>query len=123
MTGGVRVGAEAIVPLADRVSLRLEGAALVGGWFRNEDSHYLRVEEGPVPNFLNKGGRVTGAQLEAELAYAITPNWTLGLGARYWLLKARGSQSTNPNKPTEEPSRSDTTQRRFGTFLSASYRF
>lgn len=54
---------------------------------RNEDSHHLRPDLGPVPNVI-KEGVGTGVQLDFELRYEILRRTLLGLGARYWRLKA-----------------------------------
>jgi hypothetical protein len=117
----VRLGVEAIVPLGDKWSVRGEAAWLPWGTFRLNDSHFLRDDQGPLPNFIDRGGSVTGAQFESEITYAISPSWQVGAGLRYWWLQVSGAAAYAGRSPGSL--QSDSTQTRFGAFANAAYRF
>lgn len=54
----------------------------------NEDSHHLRTDPadlGPVPNIRHEG-RGNGVQLDVDLRHAISRNYELGAGFRFWKL-------------------------------------
>jgi hypothetical protein len=42
---------------------------------------------GPIPE---DGTGNSGFQLEAILSYAVTPNFNIGVGARYWRMSTKG---------------------------------
>ncbi len=64
----------------------------------NRDFHYLRSDLGGVPNvFMNGSG--TGWQLDAEVRRALTKNLDVGLGLRYWTLKADGTITLGSSAP------------------------
>lgn len=64
----------------------------------NRDFHYLRADLGGVPN-IYMNGRGTGWQLDAEVRRALTNNLDLGLGIRYWTLKADGRINIGGDDP------------------------
>jgi hypothetical protein len=104
----LRVGLAAGLGLGERTRLSADLAFIPYAKARNEDSHYLRTDPsdpifflGPVPNIIIEGeGR--GAQLDAELRHAITPRTELGIGVRYWYLKATKGTRTVPAFPGNE---------------------
>lgn len=53
---------------------------------RNEDSHHLRSDLGPVPNIIDEG-KAWGVQFDAELRYEIMRRTELAVGARFWYLE------------------------------------
>lgn len=64
----------------------------------NRDFHYLRSDLGGVPNvFMNGSG--TGWQLDAEVRRALTKNLDVGVGLRYWTLKADGTVTLGSSAP------------------------
>ena len=64
----------------------------------NRDFHYLRGDLGGVPNvYMNGSG--TGWELEAELRRALAKNLDLGVGLRYWALKADGTINLGGGEP------------------------
>ncbi len=64
----------------------------------NRDFHYLRSDLGGVPNvFMNGSG--TGWQLDAEVRRALTKNLDVGLGLRYWTLRADGTVTLGGSEP------------------------
>ncbi len=84
---GVRVGTALDVNL-NRLLWRTELAAVPLGYFRNEDSHYIRSELGPTPNFIDTSSGVYGMMMESMLAYQLTPALSVEAGLRYWGLNS-----------------------------------
>jgi opacity protein-like surface antigen len=108
---GVAVGLNTRVRLADRWQLQIDAAVLpiLGVW--EIDNHWLRSDINPLP----AQGQGWGSQFEAILSYAITDQWSLGAGARYWYFSTSSAYSvTQPIKLYSE---------RYGGFLQASYKF
>jgi outer membrane protease len=83
----LRLGLAARLAVGERSRFVADLAYVPYGKVRNEDSHHLRPDLGPVPNVI-KEGVGTGVQLDAELRYLIGRRTTLGAGVRYWRLKA-----------------------------------
>lgn len=71
-----------------RARLSLDLALVPYAEMRNEDSHHLRGDLGPVPNIIDEG-EGWGAQLDAELRYEILRRTELGVGLRFWYLEVR----------------------------------
>ena len=79
-----------------RVRVGVDVAAVPYAKFYNEDSHHLRAQPvgsspfalGPVPNIIDEGEGF-GVQSDLELRYEIARRTELGVGLRYWYLKAR----------------------------------
>lgn len=88
----LRIGLDAAIKLADRLSLRLDAAWLPYVKLNGSDSHWLRIGTtpgsftGPVP----EDGQGRGYQLQAALSYAATPQVSFAIGARYWRMDAKG---------------------------------
>lgn len=94
----LRIGLAADVRFAERSRLALDVALIPYSKVRNEDSHHLRNDLGPVPNILLEGdGR--GVQLDAELSYEIRRRTELGIGVRYWYIEATEGTRSLPNRP------------------------
>jgi outer membrane protease len=94
----LRVGLAANVRFAERSRLGLDVALIPYSKVRNEDSHHLRDDFGPVPNILLEGdGR--GVQLDAELRYEIRRRTELSVGVRYWYIEATDGTRSLPNRP------------------------
>ncbi len=83
----LRVGVAGRAAIASRVRLLADLAYVPYSSVRNEDSHYLRADLGPVPNIVT-GGRGSGVQLDLELRFAIHPRLEAGVGVRHWRLTA-----------------------------------
>jgi opacity protein-like surface antigen len=108
---GVAVGLNTRVRPADRWQLEIDAALLpiLGVWGR--DNHWVDAARNPLP----AQGQGWGSQFEAILSYAITDQWTLGAGARYWYFATSSAYSiAQPIKLYSE---------RYGGFLQASYKF
>jgi hypothetical protein len=88
----VRLGLDSTVLLGDRFKFSAEGAWLPYVHLSGTDAHWLRIGAnpgdftGPVP----EDGNGWGYQLEAVLSYQVTPNASIGIGARYWHMQTKG---------------------------------
>jgi len=86
----LRLGLAADLALTAKTRLGIDAAFIPYAKLYNEDSHHLRTDPsdlGPVPNIIHEGeGR--GVQLDAELRHAVYRRTELGVGFRYWYLKA-----------------------------------
>jgi Omptin family len=71
-----------------RARLLLDLALVPYAKMRNEDSHHLRDDLGPVPNIIDEG-EGWGTQLDAELRYEIMRRTELGVGVRFWYMEVR----------------------------------
>jgi len=83
----LRFGLSTRTSISERTSIVMDLALVPYTTVRNEDSHHLRSDLGPVPNII-KTGRGWGAQADLELRHAIGENLELGVGVRHWWLKA-----------------------------------
>jgi hypothetical protein len=110
------------------LTLSAEAAWLPYLQVRAQDTHWLRLGttlfalSGPI----NEGGGGTGVQLEGLLSYRVTDRFTLGLGARYWMLQSRGEADfeqiiVGVNNAVSQPLNFTTV--RTGAFAQGSYRF
>ena len=95
----LRLGLAADLGLTARTRLGIDVAYIPYAKLHNEDSHHLRSDLGPVPNIIHEGeGR--GVQFDAELRYAVYRRTELGVGFRYWYLKATdGERKLNIDFP------------------------
>ena len=85
----LRTGVALRSQFGEKVRLVAQLAAVPVTWMTNDDSHHLRKDLGPTPNITMEGTGY-GVQFDAELRYAIYKLMELGVGARYWKLKASG---------------------------------
>jgi opacity protein-like surface antigen len=81
------------------------------------DNHWFRADINPGP----ERGFGWGTQFEAILTYALTDQWTVGAGARYWYFIAPNSIAQFPGIATNSPILFSS--ERYGGFLQASYKF
>jgi len=111
----LRAGISGEVMLTDRVKLSGDAAYLPYVKFRGVDNHWLRNL------VIDESGRGKGVQVEGFLSYYLTPQFSIGAGARYWAVwTTSGSDSFN-GVPID---RNDTYRaERFGGLFQATYKF
>lgn len=111
----LRVGAAGDVWLTPRWRLTGDIAYLPYVQFSGVDNHWLRSL------VIDESGRGRGVQMEAFVSYYVTPQFSIGVGARYWSMwTTSGIDYFNGS----QTSRSDTYRyERFGGLLQASYKF
>jgi len=85
----IRAGLNARAQVTDKALITASFAAVPRTWMRNHDSHHLRSDLGPTPN-VTMDGTGRGLQFDAEARYAVYKRAELGLGLRYWKLRATG---------------------------------
>ncbi|WP_158814167.1 outer membrane beta-barrel protein [Methylocapsa sp. S129] len=86
----VRLGIAGEMTLPAGFSLRAEAAWLPYIGFNGSNDHWLREPEdfsGAIPE---TGSGSNGYQLEAELNYALSHNFDIGIGGRFWSMNAKG---------------------------------
>ena len=81
------------------------------------DNHWFRPDINPGP----ETGRGWGANVEGILTYAVSKNWSVGAGGRYWYFATVNGAFQFPGNPQASPIKfiSD----RYGGFVQASYKF
>ena len=90
----LRAGASFHSRISRRTRLAVDAAWVPYAQLRNDDSHWLRSDFGPVPN-LRIRGRGHGIELDIALKHAFTPEWELSAGVRHWrLTTTSGTVST-----------------------------
>ena len=117
----LRLGVNGGVELGDGLSFTGEVAWVPYASWSLEDSHYQRVDLGPVPNILS-GGHGVGLEAQGFFNYALTPNFEVGLGARYWGLFSNDGSSRFKQFSRSYPV-TDFDLQRYGLLFQAKYRF
>lgn len=94
---GLRVGFGAEF-IRGPTRLVLDLAVLPYAEVRDEDSHHLRDDLGPVPNIVLEGDG-WGVQWDLEVRHEIARRTELGIGLRYWHMEIRDGTRRLPNLP------------------------
>lgn len=116
----LRLGVNGVVTVAPGLRLAVDAAYLPYAHISALDIHHNRTEM-PSPNS-PAWGEGRGVQLEAILSYDVTPQFSVGVGGRYWAMWATDvlTAGFGAATPTEAlPIRVE----RYGTFLQGSYKF
>ena len=115
-----RLGLAGRLQLGDRFNLSGTIAAVPYSRLHNDDSHYLRSDLGPTPN-IKMTANGYGVQMEGEARYTVGKMIDVGLGLRYWKLKATSGDISfggSPNLPL-----TDFQSTRYGATVSVIKRF
>ncbi len=111
----VRIGIGGEVMLWDRVKLSAEAAYLPFVDFKGVDNHWLRAL------VIDENGRGRGVQVEAILSYYVTPQFSVGVGGRYWAMWTTSGSDAFNGVPID---RNDFFRmERYGGFFQAAYKF
>jgi hypothetical protein len=111
----LRVGLSTQTMLTPQLKLTGDIAYLPYVKFSGVDNHWLRAL------VIDESGTGRGVQLEAILSYYVTPQFSLGAGARYWAMWTRDGSDAFNGVPTN---RTDTFRyERYGVLLQAAYKF
>ncbi|MDR3372311.1 MAG: outer membrane beta-barrel protein [Ancalomicrobiaceae bacterium] len=111
----LRLGVSGDIMLTDRLKLSADAAYLPVVGFSGTDNHWLRNL------VIQERGHGYGTQLEAVLSYAVTDDFSIGAGARYWALWTDyGSVAFNG---ASSPQNLSYKMERSGVFLQGSYKF
>jgi opacity protein-like surface antigen len=114
---GVAVGLDSRVQLADRWRLELDAALLPYLSLLGVDNHWLGAGINPGP----EQGQGWGSQFEAIVTYALTEQWSVGAGGRYWYFASTTGHLQFPGLVTNSPMKFSS--ERYGGFLQAIYKF
>ncbi|MCW5687861.1 MAG: porin family protein [Pseudolabrys sp.] len=112
---GAAIGVNSRMNLAPRWRMEVDAAYLPYVDRAGVDNHWARADINPSPG----DGRGWGAQVEALLSYAVTPRFSVGVGARYWYFTTLEATTPFPgggNAPIKYATD------RYGTYLQASYK-
>ncbi|MEH2513056.1 opacity protein-like surface antigen [Nitrobacteraceae bacterium AZCC 1564] len=114
---GAALGLNARFGLADRWRLEVDAAYLPYVNHATVDNHWNRTDINPAP----APGHGWGTQIEAILSYAVTDQFNLGIGGRYWFFATDEAATRFPGAANLSPLKY--TSERYGGFLQASYKF
>ena len=124
-----RIGLAGETMLTDRVKISGEVAYLPWAQFNGVDQHFFG-NSGILASDNPESGRGQGVQLEALASYYITPEWSVGLGGRYWGMWTTNGQIVRdysagviPPAPTTPPQFFKAQVEQAGVFVQASYKF
>jgi hypothetical protein len=124
----VRVGLNGVWKVDERLKFTGEAAWLIPfSSLTASDAHFLRIGtdfNGPTP----EDGHGYGVQLEAILSYNVTDAFSVGVGARYWLIQTQNAGATEHFEessipPGFGPQALTVKTERYGGFIQASYTF
>jgi opacity protein-like surface antigen len=118
-----RLGLAGEATIAGSFTVRAEAAWLPIIFFSGDNSHFLRIPgdfSGPIPE---SGTGHNGYELEAEIDYWVSPNLTLGFGARYWALNAKGNLDFQNVTMDGGPQVATFETQRFQAYAQTAYHF
>lgn len=120
----VRLGMVADVTLGYGWRLTADTAWVPYTRFGGRDNHLLR----PTTTFFDQEGTGRGMQVDAILSYDVTPNFSIGVGGRYWSLwTTEGSFTCTgcaaPGVTSNPPNPERVSTERYGLLLQGTYRF
>ena len=123
----VRVGLDATVKLGGPLSLTLDAAYLPYVKLNGGDSHWLRIGTAPgaFVGEIPEDGQGRGYQIEAALAYAVSPNVSVAVGGRYWRMDTNGHTHFEGNIVGGGgfPQPVDWKVESYGVFVQGSFKF
>jgi len=112
---GAAIGFNSRMNLAPRWRMEVDAAYLPYLDRAGVDNHWARADINPGP----ENGTGWGAQIEALLSYAMTPRFSVGVGARYWYFATFEASTPFPQSGSQPLKY---TADRYGAFLQASYK-
>lgn len=122
----VRVGLSGEVTLWNCFKLGADIAWLPLTMLRGADSHSLRMQ--PIPGNFDgaipeDGEGNTGVQLEGVISYLVSPDFSVGLGARYWRFETNGNANFSIFGSDGGSQPVHFVTERYGGFLQGAFRF
>jgi opacity protein-like surface antigen len=118
----LRVGANAQTSLADRVWLSADLAYLPYAQVTGRDNHLARA----TTTFFDQEGTGRGVQLETIISYAVSKEFSLGLGGRYWAMWTRSGTDhctgCDGVEVVSPPRSAKFSTARYGVFLQGSFK-
>lgn len=122
-----RIGLTGETMLTDWVKISGEVAYLPWVNFRGIDQHFFG-NSGILASDNPESGRGQGVQLDALISYYLTPQWSIGVGGRYWSLwTTTGQANRDINRgvpiPPTAPQFFRAQVEQVGMFVQANYSF
>jgi hypothetical protein len=123
----VRIGIDGAVTFAGRLTLSFDAAIIPFMYLDGADTHWLRVGTnpgdftGPIP----ENGQGWGYQLETVLSFQVTPQASIGVGARYWHMESYGHTHFE-NRVIGQATAAqpvDWSASQYGVFVQGSFKF
>jgi hypothetical protein len=118
----LRIGLSGEARLTRQLKIAGEAAWVPYARMKNEDSHHLRADLGPVPNILHDGSG-SGVMLEGVITYDLTRQFSIGVGGRYWHLESDGSVVFGPTTINTTAPLNKLESDRYGAFVQGSLKF
>jgi opacity protein-like surface antigen len=122
----VRLGLSGEVMLWNCLKLNGDVAWLPLTMLSGADSHWLRMQpapgnfDGAVPE---DGSSNTGVQLEGVISYLVSPDFNVGVGARYWRLESNGNANFTVFGSDGGAQPVHFVTERYGGFVQGAFRF
>jgi outer membrane protease len=111
----VRLGTAADFFIVPRVKVSADAAYLPYVWFDGTDNHVLRSLVSP------ENGHGQGVQLDLSVSYALTDQFSLGVGGRYWSMWTTSGETNFGGSGTLVPQRFAVEQA--AVLVQGSYKF
>jgi outer membrane protease len=123
----VRVGLDATIRLGGPVSFNLDAAYLPYVKLSGGDSHWLRIGTAPgsFTGEIPEDGQGRGYQIEAALAFAVSPQVNIAVGGRYWRMDTDGHAHFEGRvvNAVAYPQPVDWKVESYGVFVQGSFKF
>jgi len=118
----VRLGIAADVLVFDCLRLGVDAAWVPYAKLASTDTHWLRED---IFHPVNEPATGSGVQLEAFATYQFNPAFSVGVGARYWRLNAKGNIELEAaaDLAFAVPEPGTFTTERYGIYAQAAYKF
>ncbi len=122
----VRAGVAAETMLTDHIKISADVAYLPWVGFSDLDQHFV-ANTGVLHEIFQGSGKGAGVQADTAVSYFITPQWSIGIGGRYWGMWTNPTGQNYYNcgaagcSPTPEDFKAQLEQ--LGAFVQTSYKF
>jgi outer membrane protease len=118
-----RVGVAAETMITDRLKIGGEVAYLPWVSFNGVDHHFFG-NSGILAEEFPESGNGRGVQIDALVSYYLTPQWSIGVGGRYWgLWTSSGQFNRDFPAPPTPPQFFKAQVEQAGAFVQTSYKF
>jgi opacity protein-like surface antigen len=120
----VRLGLSGKAMLTERLEIGADVAWLPWVWMTSFDQHFVG-NTGALAENISASGKGDGVQLDATLSYYLTPQWSVGIGGRYWGMwtTPNGNLTFTFPPPATAPQYFKAQVEQLGVFVQTSYKF
>lgn len=119
-----RIGISGETMLTDRIKISADVAWLPWVWLNSIDDHFVG-NTGVLDEIISASGKGNGVQAEVSASYYLTPQWSVGAGARYWGMwtTPTGNLTFTFPPPATAPQYFKAQVEQLGAFVQTSYEF